>query len=61
MYNGSEAEALEDVEINCDVVEKKLSTLREDKITGVDGLLLRFLNAVSKDICKWLTLFLGKC
>ena len=42
MYKGSDADALRDVVINCDVVEKKLSSLREDKAAGVNGLMPRF-------------------
>ena len=47
---GSEADALQDVEINCE-----LSTKRENKATRVDGYLARFVKAVSREICKWLT------
>ena len=60
MYEGSDADALQDVVINCDVVEKKLSSLREDQSTGVDGLMSRFLKMVSKEICKPITIIFRK-
>ena len=60
IYEGSDAEVLQDVVINCDVVEKKLSSVREDKAAGVDGLMPRFLKAVSKEICTPLTIIFRK-
>ena len=60
MYEGSDADALQDSVINCDVVKKKLSSLREDKAAGVDGLIPRFLMAGSKDICKPITIIFRK-
>ena len=60
MYKGSDAEVLQDVVINCDVVDTKLSSLREDKTAGVDGRKPRFLKAVSKEICRPLTIIFRK-
>ena len=60
MYNGSDANALQDVVINCDIAKKKLSTLREDKAAGIYGLMPIFRKAVSKEICKLITIIFRK-
>ena len=61
MYVAADTEVLQNVVINCDVVEKKLSSLREDKALGVDGLMPSFLKVVIKEICILLTIIFRKC
>ena len=60
MYEASDADALQDVVINCDVVEKKLSSVRKYILARVYGLMRRFLKVVSKEICKPITIIFRK-
>ena len=60
MFGGSEEDMLGGIDITQEMVTKQLSRLRDDKASGPDELIPRFLNEIREGIVQPLTLLFRK-
>ena len=59
LFTGSENDKLKDIEIDEDMVKKKLDCIRTDKAAGFDGFSPRVLFELKDELCRPLTLIMN--